>query len=145
MAAWSALVWHRAIDMLEHGTDTCMIPKSPLFINCNKSDLGDTALRQTKPSKRLKNPGTVTLQQSVHKTVNLSEVTIKQSKRGSFMSFTKSQISKIYKAVKRIAKSCLSCLKPHPRVIASENSADQETSTTSVEYSSSVPYARVGW
>lgn len=59
--------------MLEDGTDTCVIPKSPLFIHYNKSDLGYSTLRQTKPSKRLKNPGTVTLQQSVHKTVNLSE------------------------------------------------------------------------
>lgn len=128
--------------MLEDGTDTCVIPKSPLFIHYNKSDLGYSTLRQTKPSKRLKNPGTVTLQQSVYKTVNLSEMNVKQSKRGSFMSFTKSQISK---AVKGIAKSFIGCLTPHPRVIASENRADQETPTTSVEYSSSVPYARVGW
>lgn len=60
MAAWSVLLWHRTIDMLEHGTQTCTIPKSPLFINCSKTNsasasAADLMLEKTKDM--LKNPG----------------------------------------------------------------------------------------
>ena len=142
MAAWSVLLWHRTIDMLEHGTDTCTIPKSPLFITCNKSDHGK--LVQKTQQRELRNPGTIMLQQDIHKNVKLTDLNIKQSRRGSYFSLSESLHTKIHKS-KDLTKSCFGCLKPHPRVVVNGNSADQDMVTTSVEYSSSVPYARVGW
>ena len=62
MAAWSVLLWHKTIDMLEHGTDVCVIPKSPIFINCNKTD-HVTGLKTKQSYRTLKNPGTVILQE----------------------------------------------------------------------------------
>ena len=145
MAAWSILLWHKTIDMLEHGTDTCAIPKSPLFINCSKNAHADPMQLETTQKKRLRNPGTVTLKHDIHKNINLSQLNIKQTQRGSYLSFSKSLLAKISKKVKGLIKSCLGCLKPHPRMKVSENTADREMVTTSTEYSSSVPYARVGW
>jgi len=159
MAAWSVLLWYRTIDMLEHGTDTCTIPTSPLFINCSKSSHSNPMILRTTQKKALNNPGTIWLQQDIHKNVNLSDVNIKRSKRGSYLSFSTSLRAKMYEKVKKLVKSCIDCIKPkvkkiinsctdcvkpHPRVIMNDNSADQITATSS-KYSSSVPYARVGW
>ena len=144
MAAWSVLLWHRTIDMLEHGTDVCTIPHSPLFINCNKSSLGNPIVPTTQ-KERLKNPGTVMLQQDLHKRVNLSDLNVRRTKRGSYLSFSKSVVSKINKNIQERMKNCLGCLKEDPQVIVNENRVDDDMPTASAEYSSSVPYARVGW
>lgn len=145
MAAWSVLLWHSTIDMLEEGTDTCTIPTNPLFINCSKSSRDNPMLPRTTQKKRLKNPGTVMLQQDLHKKVNLSDLNVRRTKRGSYMSFSKSLVSKIYEKVDGGRKKCLGCQKEDPQVTVNENRAAHEVSTVSAEYSSSVPYARVGW
>lgn len=145
MAGWSVILWHRTIDMLEHGTGTCTIPKSPLFINCNKTDRFVTQLKEAQLKENLKNPGTVLLRPGVHKKVNLSDINIRQSERGSYFSFSKSFKSKIKKDVKGMSKSCFECQKSHPRVTVHKNKADEGMTTTYVQYSSSVPYARAGW
>ena len=145
MAAWSVLLWHRTIDMLEHGTDICTIPTNPLFINCSKSNRDNPMLLRTTQKKRLKNPGTVMLQQDLHKKVNLSDLNVRHTKRGSYLSFSKSLVSKIYKTVEGTIKNYLGCLKEDPQVTVDENRADHKMPTASAEYSSSVPYARVGW
>ena len=145
MAGWSVILWHRTIDMLEHGTGTCTIPKSPLFINCNKTDRFVMQLKEAQLKENLKNPGTVLLRPGVHKKVNLSDINIRQSERGSYFSFSKSFKSKIKKDVKGTSKSCFECQKSHPQVTVHENKADEGMTTTYVQYSSSVPYARAGW
>ena len=142
MAAWSVLLWHKTIDMLEHGTDTCSIPKSPLFISCNKSEHG--ILLQRTQRQKLWNPGMIMLQQDIHKTLRLSDVNIKESRRGSFFSLSESLQSKIQK-VKNFKKSCLGSANNPPQITENVNNVDQEVTMTPVEYSSSVPYARTGW
>lgn len=141
MAAWSVLLWHKTVDMLEHGTDVCVIPKSPLFINCNKSDHA-TGLKTTQSNRRLRNPGTVT-PQKIHKNVNLSDLNIKQTKRGSYFSLSESLRKKVNKN-KEFSKTCRDSQNCQPKVTANENSVDIGRSTYA-EYSSSVPYARLGW
>lgn len=142
MAAWSVLLWHKTIDMLEHGTDTCSIPKSPLFISCNKSEHG--ILLQRTQQQKLWNPGMIMLQRDIHTTLRLSDVNIKQSRRGSFFSFSESLQSKIQK-VKNFKKTCLGSANHPPQIAENVNNVDQEVTMTPVEYSCSVPYARTGW
>lgn len=55
MAGWSTLLWHDTITMLEHGTNTCIIPRNPLFIQCNKTRGNPSQIDYP----LLKNPGTV--------------------------------------------------------------------------------------
>lgn len=142
MAAWSVLLWHKTIDMLEHGTDVCVIPKSPLFINCNKSDHA-AGLKIKQSNRRLKNPGTAILQE-IRKNVNLSDLNIKQTKRGSYFSLSESLRTKRLNK-RELSRDCHGSENCHLKIIASENSADKVGLTTSAEYSSSVPYARLGW
>ena len=142
MAAWSVLLWHKTIDMLEHGTDTCAIPKSPLFINCNESD-HVTSLKTAQSNRRLKNPGTVMLQE-IHKNVNLSDLSIKRTKRGSYLSLPASLHAKMVKK-REISRGCHGTQNCRLKVISNEIRGDQGRSTSSAEYSSSVPYARLGW
>ena len=142
MAAWSVLLWHKTIDMLEHGTDVCVIPKSPLFINCNKSD-HVTALKTKMSMRRLKNPGTVILQE-LGKKVNLSDLNIRQTERGSYFSLSESLHSKALNK-RELSRVCHSSENCHLKVITNENSANQVALTKSSEYWSSVPYARLGW
>ena len=142
MAAWSVLLWHKAIDMLEHGTDVCVIPKSPLFINCNKSDHA-TGFKTKQSNKRLKNPGTAILHE-IRKNVNLSDLNIKHTERGSYFSLSESLRTKRLNK-RELPRGCHHSKNCHLKVIANENSADQVQLTTSAEYWSSVPYARLGW
>ena len=142
MAAWSVLLWHKTIDMLEHGTDVCVIPKSPLFINCNKSDHA-TALKTKKSMRTLKNPGTVILQE-LGKKVNLSDLNIRQTERGSYFSLSESLHSKALNK-RELSRGCHGSENCHLKVITNENSANQVALTKSAEYWSSVPYARLGW
>ena len=142
MAAWSVLLWHKTIDMLEHGTDVCVIPKSPLFINCNKSDQA-TALKTKKSMRRLKNPGTVILQE-LGKKVNLSDLNIRQTERGSYFSLSESLRSKTLNK-REFSRGCPGSENCHLEVIANDNTADQVGLTKSAEYWCSVPYARLGW
>ncbi|CAH3188460.1 unnamed protein product, partial [Porites evermanni] len=142
LCSWSVLLWHKTIDMLEHGTDTCSIPKSPLFISCNKSEHG--ILLQRTQRQKLWNPGMIMLQQDIHKTLRLSDVNIKQSRRGSFFSLSESLQSKIQK-LKNFKKTCLGSANNPPQITENVNNVDQEVTMTPVEYSSSVPYARTGW
>ena len=142
MAAWSVLLWHKTIDMLEHGTDVCVIPKSPLFINCNKSDQA-TALKTKKSMRRLKNPGTVILQE-LGKKVNLSDLNIRQTERGSYFSLSESLRSKTLNK-RELSRGCPGSENCHLEVIANDNTADQVGLTKSAEYWCSVPYARLGW
>ena len=138
MAAWSVLLWHKTIDMLEHGTDTCVIPKSPLFINCNKSN-HSTGLKRTQSNIKLKNPGTKILQE-IYKNVNLSDLNIKQTDRGSYFSLSESLHTKVHKK-RELPRHCHGSQNCYLKVMAT---VDQGL-TTSAEYSSSVPYARLGW
>lgn len=142
MAAWSVLLWHKTIDMLEHGTDSCVIPKSPLFISCNMSDHA-TGLKRKQSNRRLKNPGTTMLQE-FRKNMDLSELNIKQTKRGSYFSLSESLRTKVIKK-RELSRGCDGSQTCHLKVIAHENHKDQGRLTTSAEYSSSVPYARLGW
>ena len=143
MAAWSVLLWHKTIDMLEHGTDVCVIPKSPLFIKCNKSDPA-TVLSRRQLNRNLKNPGTVTVLQEMYKNMDFSDLNVKQTKRGSYFSISESLHQKMLKS-KNVSGHCHGSQNCHLKVISNENSADQGTLTISAEYSSSVPYARLGW
>lgn len=142
MAAWSVLLWHKTIDMLEHGTDVCVIPKSPLFINCNKTDHA-TGLKTKQSNRKLKNPGTVILQE-IHKKVNLSDLNIRRTERGSYLSLSESLQAKTLNK-RELSWGCRGSENCHLEVIANENSADQVPLTTPAEYWSSMPYARLGW
>ena len=141
MAAWSVLLWHKTIDMLEHGTDVCVIPKSPLFINCNKTDQATGLTKQS--NRRLKNPGTVILQE-IQKNVNLSDLNIRQTQRGSYFSLPESLHAKML-SKRELSRGCHGSENCHLGIKANENSADQAGLTTSAEYFSSVPYSRLGW
>ena len=141
MAAWSVLLWHKTIDMLEHGTDVCTIPHSPLFVSCNKSDPA-TVLSRRQFDKKLKNPGTVTPAE-ILKLVDFSDINFKQTKRGTYFSLSESLHKKMLKN-KNVSRGCHGSQNCHLRETSSENRVDQETSK-SAEYSSSVPYARLGW
>lgn len=77
MAAWTGLIWHDAITMLEHGTNTCKIPRNPLFIQCNKSK---ELLSQT--TTVLKNPGTVFHLKS-YEGLSLMDINAISTKRGT--------------------------------------------------------------
>lgn len=142
MAAWSGLLWHKTIDMLEHGTDTCVIPKSPLFINCNESNFS-SGLKRTQPNRRLKNPGTTMLQE-FRKNLNLSDLNIKQTSRGSYFSLSDSLRTKSIKK-RELSRGCHGSQNCRLKVITDQDRTDQGRLTTSAEYSSSVPYARLGW
>lgn len=142
MAAWSVLLWHKTIDMLEHGTDVCTIPHSPLFISCNKSDPA-TVLSRRQFDKKLKNPGTVTPAE-ILKLVDFSDINFKQTKRGTYFSLSESLHKKMLKN-KNVSRGCHGSQNCHLRETSSENRVDQETLSKSAEYSSSVPYARLGW
>ena len=142
MAAWSVLLWHKSIDMLEHGTDVCVIPKSPLFINCNKTGHA-TGLKTKQSNRKLKNPGTAILQE-IHKKVNLSDLNIRRTERGSYLSLSESLQAKALNK-RELSRGCHGSENCHLKVIANENNVDQVGLTTPAEYWSSVPYARLGW
>ena len=142
MAAWSVLLWHKTIDMLEHGTDVCVIPHSPLFISCNKSDSA-TASSRRQLDKKIKNPGTVTPAE-ILKLADFSNINMKQTKRGTYFSLSESLHEKMLKS-KSLSRDCHGSQNCHLKVMSNENSADKRALLMSAEYSSSVPYARLGW
>lgn len=142
MAAWSILLWHKTIDMLEHGTDVCVIPHSPLFISCNTSDSA-TASSRRQLDKKLKNPGTVTPAE-ILKLADFSNINMKQTKRGTYFSLSESLHEKMLKS-KSLSRDCHGSQNCHLKVMSNENSADKRALLMSAEYSSTVPYARLGW
>ncbi|KAK2566631.1 Phosphatidylinositol-glycan-specific phospholipase D [Acropora cervicornis] len=129
MAAWSVLLWHRTIDMLEHGTQTCTIPKSPLFINCSKTNSASTSdLTLEKTKDMLKNPGKLMILHNVHLKNNLSEIKIRKSKRGSYFSISKSLMSKMNKEVKGTTKNGFEYQKSQRPVSLQEDKDNQKVS-----------------
>ena len=146
MAAWSVLLWHRTVDMLEHGTQTCTTPKSPLFINCSKTNSASTSdLTLEKTKDMLKDPGKVMILHDVHLKNNLSEIKIRKSKRGSYFSISKLLMSKMNKKVTGTTKNGFEYPKSHRPVSLQEDQDNQKVLQTSAEYSCSVSYARTGW
>ena len=141
MAAWSSVLWHDTVDMLEHGTETCFLPHSPLFINCNQSN---HAILKTMGVRKLKNPGTVLLQ-GVLDGLKPSDLNIKQTARGSLLSLSESLRTKLYQSQNSQLPGYREYMKRrYPQVIRNTHTTDLHT-VKIAEYSCSVPYAQLGW
>ena len=136
MAAWSSLLWHDTVDMLEYGTSFCHVPKSPLFIKCNASR---HAVKELVSSTKLKNPGPV-LPKDLFQVVPTEHVVAVTSDRGIHLSPS----VELLRTVERQKK-----VKTGERNKGFKSSYKQQkkdaTIIKSAVYTTKVPYSRLGW
>ena len=129
MAAWSSLLWHDTVDMLEHGVSFCHVPESPLFIKCNKSR--HSAESPTK-NKKFKNPGQALPKELFHIVSPEHVVTVK-SERGIHFS----PVEGLLEAKKLDKQEGL-------QSVLVKRNVDQKNIKSAV-YTTKVQYARLGW
>lgn len=136
MAAWSGLIWHDAIDMLEHGTNFCYVPKSPLFIHCNKTK----TIRESREIA-LRNPGTISVPELLE-IFKLSDVEVKRTDQGIYLSLKENFIHEIFtQSLKE--KIELKGRENSDKIIFDRNTG--EMTYQSASYSTKTSYANLGW
>ena len=137
MAAWSSLLWHDTVDMIEHGTDTCKIPKSPLFIQCNASRHPIPA--SNSKNRNLKNPGVV-LAEEVFDGLSPSDMMVRHSERGVHFSPSPNLLDKLRPS----KKTSVTQKRRENYVSALISSRGNQVSYKTAVYSTKTPYARLG-
>lgn len=139
MAAWSGLIWHDTIDMLEHGTNFCYVPKNPLFIRCNKT----RTISEPKETA-LKNPGIISLPAELLENFKLSDVEVKRTDQGIYLSLKENLIHEIFTQSLKERKIELSQgIKKNGKITFNRNIG--ELVYRSASYSTKTSYAKLGW
>ncbi|EDO37905.1 predicted protein [Nematostella vectensis] len=138
MAGWTGLIWHDAIDMLEHGTNICNVPHSPISIHCNTTRR--KRLASPLQEKTLKNPGlSIPISELLDmSSLSLEDIVVEETHRGILYSARKHLNKRIAHQRQMIKPKITS---PKPIV----NMAQDDLSYKSATYGLKQAYAKLGW
>ncbi|XP_013399325.1 phosphatidylinositol-glycan-specific phospholipase D isoform X2 [Lingula anatina] len=122
MAAWTDNLWHTTLYMLENGTESCQIPKNPLYINCgntSKSFLDKRKVKNGFFSKPLMHG------------LSPKDVLVRKSKRGAYLTLGMELKKRLRLATRKISDSTIRAQpkQVQPKAVYRVNST----------------YARLGW
>ncbi|XP_035660620.1 phosphatidylinositol-glycan-specific phospholipase D-like isoform X1 [Branchiostoma floridae] len=129
MAVWTANIWNNAIYMLDHGMSACSVPHNPLYIRCNADHIPVPQNDREKNGFYLRpNIGDLTL----------ADVTIRRTDRGVYLRPGR-------KLKDRLLSFEKSSLLNHKGGFHGNAINDDGLTSPDATYTSSMPYARLGW
>ncbi|XP_019619337.1 PREDICTED: phosphatidylinositol-glycan-specific phospholipase D-like [Branchiostoma belcheri] len=129
MAVWTANIWHHAIHMLDNGMSACSVPHNPLYIRCNADHMPATRNDRNKNGFYMRpNIGDLTL----------ADVSVTRTDRGVY--FRPGQRLK-----DRLLAFKKSSLLNYREGFHDDTSNDFGLTSPDATYTSSMPYARLGW
>lgn len=100
MAAWTSIIWHDVVHLIEFGNSTCVIPRNTLYIRCRGQQIERGLLKVKQTNSGSDKQRQILL---IHReNVNMEDIQITQAFRGVYFNIVGETYHKVRTLEKKV-------------------------------------------